>query len=444
MTDSTSSRNIVLTSLLEMDKGGYSNIVLNRNLKNSTLSPRDKAFASHLFYGVIERQITLDHIVKTMAPNQPEIPVLCILRMGLYQLLYMNSVPDYTAANESVKLCDEFGQTSAKGFVNAVLRTFIRKGKKIDLSGIKTKTHKLSVAYSCGEDVVKSLLDSLDESEVRQILEKSLKSPVIYARVNNLRTDVQSLIRLLDEENVHAEPIENIPNCIKINKGFSLEQLESFKSGLFHIQDLSSQIAAVVATHGFQSGTILDLCAAPGGKTFTMAEQSDDNSQILAFDKHEFKITLIESGAKRLGLRSINPAVGDAEVFDENVPMADRVLCDVPCSGFGIIAKKPEIKYKKQSDYKNLPEIQTKIVNNAAKYVKSGGILIYSTCTLLHEENQAITDRFLIENPDFRPHPLPDFLKAKLCTGDTDKNAITILPRQFDCDGFYIATFIKE
>lgn len=441
MGESVSSRNIVLASLLEMEKGGYSNIVLNRNLKSSDLSPKDRGFASHLFYGVIERTITLDHIIASSAPRKPDITVVCILRMGLYQLLYMNSVPDHTAVDESVKLCTEFGQTSAKGFVNAVLRTFLRNKKKIDLSKLKTKNQRISVAYSCGEDVVDSLMDSLGEADTRLVLEHSLKPSVIYGRVNNLRTDAQSLIRILKDEGVEAEEIENIPNCIRFKGIGSVERLESFKTGLFHIQDLSSQIAAVVATHGFKTGTILDMCSAPGGKTFTMAEQTDDNANILAFDKHDFKIPLIESGAKRLGLRSVDAQVKDAEKFYPELQGADRVLCDVPCSGFGIISKKPEIKYKKKQDYNGLPQLQLKILNNASKYVKPGGILIYSTCTLVYEENQGVTDKFLVENPDFSPYTLPKFLESK---SDEIGNNITILPKDFISDGFYVATFVKS
>ena len=442
MNKSVSARNLVLSSLLEMENGGYSNIVLNRNLKASDLSTQNKAFAAHLFYGVIERKITLDYIVGCMAPKRPDITVLCVLRMGLYQLLYMNSVPDYTAANESVKLCEEFGQAPAKGFVNAVLRTFIRGNKKIDLSPIKTRTKRLSVSYSCGENVVESLMDSLGEAETRQVLEKALKPPVIYARVNNLKTDTETLIRMLQEEGIKAVAIDNVPNCIKFVSGANVERLESFKLGLFHIQDLSSQIAAVVATHEFKAGVILDLCAAPGGKTFTMAEQSNDNAVIKAFDKHDFKVKLMETGAKRLGLRSISAEVGDALVFNNQLEPADRVLCDVPCSGFGIMSKKPEIKYKKKDEYKDIPNLQASIVNNAAKYVKSGGILIYSTCTLLHEENQAVCDRFLIENPEFNPHPLPQFLSEY--SDNDEKNSITILPKQFGSDGFFVAAFVKQ
>lgn len=441
MGESVSSRNVVLASLLEMEQGGYSNIVLNRSLKGSALSNQDKAFASRLFYGVIERKITLDYIIGTMVPRTPDIVVVCILRMGLYQLLYMNSVPDYTAANESVKLCTEFGKTETKGFVNAVLRTFIRNNKKIDLSKIKGKEKKLSIAYSCGEDVVKSLLDSLGEAETRQILDRSLKSSVLYARVNNLRTDTQTLIRMLEEEGVKASAVPSIPNCIRFDSGIALDRLQSFSMGLFHIQDLSSQIASVVATHGFKSGTILDLCAAPGGKTYTMAEQSGDNAVIKSFDNHDFKIPIIELGAKRLGLRSVQVEVRDAEKFYPDLVGADRVLCDVPCSGFGIISKKPEIKYKNKSDYKDISQLQLKILSNGAKYVKPGGILIYSTCTLIYEENQGVTDRFLMENPEFAPYSLPEFLARN--TDEDEKNTITILPREYDSDGFYIATFIK-
>ncbi|MDR2654710.1 MAG: 16S rRNA (cytosine(967)-C(5))-methyltransferase RsmB [Oscillospiraceae bacterium] len=433
-------RAAVAAALGEMENGAYSNIALSRRLNAGSYTPAEKAFAARLFYGVIERKLTLDYIIARRAAKSPEPLVKNILRAALYELAYMNSSREYAVVDESVKLCKTFGKTSAGSFVNAVLRGFIRAGKRVDFSGISDRLERLSVEYSCGRDVLESLIDSLGEEETINILQMTFGKSRQYIRANTMKISPSELSRRLCAEGIACE--ENfLPGCVSVDGSMVLESLQSFREGLFHVQDLSSQICASLFG-GLRNSRIFDLCAAPGGKSFTIAQLAE-NSQVFAFDIHDFKIKLIREGAERLGLSDrVNALIGDAAVFNPETGRADAVLCDVPCSGLGVAAKKPEIKYKSRKEYENLPEIQLKILNNAAQYLEGGGLLVYSSCTLLKNENQRITERFERENPDFPPCELPDYLNS--CFTNEKKNSALISPETFGSDGFYISAWRKK
>lgn len=439
---SGTARQLALSALMQMEGQGYSNIVLGRLLDGAALSEEDKAFATRLFYGVLERRLTLDHIIGRLSAKPPEPVVRNILRLGLFQILHMQAVPDHTAVDESVKLCRIFQKSSAGGFVNAVLRRFVREGKSLGLERIANPIQRLSVAYSCDQDVAGALVERWGEAEATALLEWSLEAPPIYARVNTVKIDPPELMQRLKQEGAAARPVEALEGCLQMDGLGGLEKLPSFQEGLFHIQDLSSQLCAWTVAEGLKPGAvILDLCAAPGGKTFTLSQLAPE-SQIYAYDVYDFKVKLIQAGAARLGLRNIEAAVSSAEEHDDRVPKADRILCDLPCSGFGIMAKKPEIKYKKKNEYENLPSLQLKMLENAADYLKVGGVLVYSTCTLLDAENRGVIDTFIKRNKNFTPHPLPTFLKPCLEVGVD--YAATILPRHFGSDGFFISAVTKE
>ena len=436
-------RRMVLKAQMKVETGGYSNLVLGDALGGAQFNRRDGAFAAALFYGVIERRLTLDHIIKgrsRLPLGKLDKSVLGILRMGLYQLLYMGSVPDSAAVNESVLLCKAVGKTSASGFVNAVLRGFIRDGKPLNLPDENNLPLRLSVEYSCPLPLVRLFLKRFGEEAVKSLLEKSLGTPPLYARVNTAKTSLEALIARLAEEDVQAVPHEVIPDCISLYHTGDLEKLRAFEEGLFHIQDGSSQLCALALN--VQPGmTVLDLCAAPGGKSFTVAEQLQGSGSVLSFDLYDFKTSLIQKGAERLGLTNIKAAVGDAAIYNPELPTADRVLCDVPCSGLGILRRKPEIKYKPLDSFGSLHDIQLAILQNGARYLKPGGVLIYSTCTLRREENEDIAQEFLRQNPTFAPMPLAE--RLKLCISGQPNMAV-ILPQQFDTDGFFIAAFTKK
>lgn len=392
--------------------GAYSNIALDTALKKSGLGVRDKAFATALFYGVLERRITLDEIINKLTKGKNlDSNVKTALLMGLYQIIYMDSVPSSAAVNESVNLVKNKG---ARGLVNAVLREYLRNGDKI------LKDAPSFLIYSCPEWLFDKWALEYGEEKAILIAEQSVGVAPTVCRVNTTKVTEDELINILADEGITATKSDTINALVLSNA--SISESKAYTDGLFHIEDISAQNACfTLCPEPFD--TVFDLCAAPGGKTFTMAQMMDNKGKILAFDLHEKRAGLIKSGADRLGLTIIEASAGNATVFNEEIGLADKVLCDVPCSGLGIIRRKPEIKYKKSDEFLRLPQIQFNILTNASKYVKAGGVLVYSTCTLSKAENEEVVERFLESNSDFTltfmettfPQKLRDgFFTAKL------------------------------
>ena len=429
-------RQIALEALLKTTKdGGYSNLTLDAVLSKSDLDTRDKSFVSNLFYGVIERQLTIDYqlslyLSKPLKKLKPE--VLAILRLGAYQILFMDKVPDSAAVNESIKLSKKNGASFASGLINAVLRKVSTAGVVLPDEG-KTQEY-LSVKYSCPLWLVKKWINEYGTEDTAAFLQASLGSAETYIRVNNTKITDDELIAVLQNENVDCEKTYN-KNTLKINlKGQDIERLESFKNGYYHVQDLASQLCAK-ALDAKEGDIVFDLCSAPGGKAYTVAEIMKDKGKVLCFDIYENRVNLILKGAKRLGLSSIEGRVGDASVYNADLGLADRVLCDVPCSGLGIIRRKPEIKYKNEEELAGLPVIQYSIIANASKYVRNGGRLVYSTCTLSKAENEDIVAKFLKNHSNFKV--------AEVFEGSNSTN-ITLMPHKNKSDGFFIACFERD
>lgn len=425
-------RRKVVELLDRMDGNAYSNLVLDAGINE--FSQRDKAFASRLFYGVIERKLTLEYIISKYSSRPLEKldgSVANILKTGIYQLLYMDSVPDSAAVNESVALAAKCGKKSAAGFINAVLRNFIRDGKRFELP--KDNIDRISVEYSCCKELVQLLCNDYSAEKAESFLKNSLTPHKLYLRVNPLKTTAEKLSDDLGKLGIRAEICETVPNCIAVGNIGSMEELDLFRNGMFHVQDLSSQMccAALAPKAG---ETVIDLCAAPGGKSFTFAEDMENKGKIISADLREKRVGLIRKGAERLGITVIEAVRNDAKVFNESFPKADKVLCDVPCSGYGVIRSKPEIKYGGTERTKELPEVQYKILSAAASYLKNGGELVYSTCTLSKAENDDIVDRFLDEHNDF---------EAVKAFPQQDGEKLTIFPEMFDCEGFFIAKIRK-
>ena len=263
------------------------------------------------------------------------------------------------------------------------------------------------------------------------------KSPVgqapVTVRVNTMRMPLEDVMSVLQKDGFGVERVDTVPDCLRIC-GSGIEQSSAYKAGLVHVQDVSCQLCCQ-ALDANAGDTVLDICSAPGGKAFTVAEIMRNNGSVLAFDLHENRVRLIRQGAERLGLSIISAQTNDGKVFSNKMPLADRILCDVPCSGLGVIRRKPEIKYKDLSEFDRLPQIQYDILNTSAGYLKVGGILVYSTCTLSKAENEQVTDRFLNEHPDYAKGTLPDVLGGE--------HRVTITPDRFGSDGFYIAIFTR-
>ena len=402
--------------------GGFSNLVIDNVIKQDGLVGADSALATALFYGVLDRKITIDYILSNYS-KQPikKLPyyVAAALRIGVFQLLYMDKIPPFAAINESVNLVKRSKNANSSGYVNAVLRKVDREGREIlpDDDSVKS----ISIRYSFPEWIVIRFVSQFGIEKTKDIFTEMLKKSDVYLRVNNTKISVDDLIDKLHNEGVETEKAE-IENSLKVISSLSaIDSLSSYKNGYFHVQDLSSQICAASLDLG-ENMRVLDICAAPGGKSFTAAEIMNGTGEVVSCDLYDHRVKLISSGAKRLSLHNIKTLTGDASIYNDKLGEFDRVLCDAPCSGLGIIGRKPDIKFKNEDEIKDLPEIQYNILKNAAKYVRPNGKIVYSTCTVLREENEDVFDRFISSNPHFK-------VISKL----------TILPSEKGGDGFFIA-----
>ncbi len=433
-----SARKLAVTLLDQTEeKGSYSNIALDAALDKSELDARDKRLCAALYYGVLERKLTLDYIISRYSKKPPEKLdgiVLQIIRTGLYQLLFMEHIPDTAAVSESVKLTKKCRKASASGFVNAVLRSFIRDGKKIEYP--QKPYEKASVMYSVPVWLVKKIYEKYGEEEGAAFFEDALQPPPLTIRRNPLRATEDELMAVLADAGIEKHPL--VPDAYVLRKGGNIRSSEAFEKGWFHVQDTASQLC-VMALGAEPDMTVLDMCAAPGGKTFTIAEYMNGTGMIYAFDLIDQRAGLIEKGAERLGLNNVTAQAGDASVYNDALPKADRVLCDVPCSGFGVIRRKPEIRYKDEKELAGLPEIQGAILWNAARYVKPEGVLVYSTCTVFREENEQVVEEFLLEHPEFEPVPVLPELHEKL-----SGSMVTLMPSIAGSDGFFMAKLRRK
>lgn len=417
----------------------YSNIAVDSVLAESDLSSADKAFVSALVYGVLERSFTLDYqlslyLKQSLKKLKPQ--VLTLLQMGAYQLLFMDKIPESAAVNEAVAISKACGCAFASGLINAVLRNVAKNG--VVLPDGKDKFLYYSVKYSFPIELVKFWIKSYGEENAVGIMSACVGRPPLSIRVNTLKTDVSSLIDAFSKEGIETSKCVTA-DSLSLGKCGSVEKLEAFKTGLFHVQDGASQLC-VEALDPKENETVIDLCAAPGGKSFTMAEKMKNTGKILACDIHNHRLELIRSGANRLGITNIECLQNDASIFNKKMPMADKVLCDVPCSGLGIVRRKPEIRLKPLDELKTLPPLQLQILNNAARYVKNGGRLVYSTCALNPKENESVCKKFLEANSDFSSVNL-SFLPEGTFVRD---GFATLMPHINSTDGFFIAVFERK
>ncbi len=398
------SREIILKALKEIeDNGAYFSSSLNHALSLS--EPIDKGFVTEVIYGVVKNKTALDYIImqfskvkiKKMSPY-----VLNILRMGVYQLYYMDKIPASACCNESVKLAKKYANKGAQGFINGLLRNVSRNVDTIsfpDKTDIKTY---LSVVYSYPMWLVEKLISQYGKESTEEILREGNESHPVNIRVNTLKTTKDELISILEKEGVIAEPYEDLDYCLSVKGKLDIHSLKSYKEGLFSLQNISS-VRTVLELSPEKGETIMDICSAPGGKTAFISELMGNQGKVFAYDLHPHKIDLINNAMKRLGIDIVTADVHDGTVLmEEFVGKADRVLVDAPCSGIGVIHKKPDIKWtRKPEDIKSLAEIQEKILETSSYYVKNSGVLIYSTCTILKEENQDQTENFLKKHPEF-------------------------------------------
>lgn len=413
-------RSCALESLIALERDGrYSNLEVNSALVASSLEGADRGLYTRLVYGVTERRITLDYIIgkySRIPANQLDPDVRCALRMGIYQLVWMDRIPEHAAVGESAGLVVK----RSTGFVNAILRSFLRDGKKYDLPDKNADFMEyLSVAYSVPRDLCELLYTSAGD-EIEPLLDAMNREPYISLRVNRLKITVEEAVAKTGGTVSGTAPdIVKVPSLDDTAKA-------GIDEGLWFVQDEASRIAS--AAVGAKPGeTVVDTCACPGGKSFSMAIDMKNTGTLYSFDLHKNKLSLIASGAEKLGVSIIRTGCRDAREPDESLfGKADRVLCDAPCSGLGVIAKKPDIRYKDLSAVDRLPEIQYPVLCGAAAYVKNGGTLVYSTCTINKAENEEIVEKFLAEHNEF-----------------TLINMRTFWPHRDGCDGFFCAVMTR-
>lgn len=394
-----------------LKNGAYSNIAVDKGL--AEVDSKDRGFTSRLVYGVVERKLTLDYFIDKFLTSKAKPKVKILLYIGAYQILFMDKVPDAVAVYETVEIADLIGLSYYKKLINAVLHKIIECKSELD------ETDDLSIKYSCPPHLINMWKKMYGEEKTLVTLQAINNRPPVFAIPNR---------KFVDEGELQYELLDNGVDCevygdvVKINSSFDLSNIKAFKDGLFYIEDYSSYSCAK-ALDCINGETVLDVCAAPGGKTFTMAQSG---ANVYAFDLYEHRVALIKKSAERLELYNIKSSINDALVYNENIPFADKILCDVPCSGFGIIRRKPEIRYKNLDDIKELPQIQYDILNTSSKYLKNNGRIIYSTCTLNKKENEKVVEKFLNNNINF-----------KLI------NEITVFPSENSGDGFFYAIMEK-
>ena len=424
-------RELALDLLLKGEKTKqYSNIVLDNALKRSELSSADKGLVSALFYGVIERRITLDYQISALSSRDIrdiDPRTVNALRIGLYQLIYLDRIPHHAAINESVSLCTR----KSAGFANAILRSFLRKGG-LTLPNQDNTLEYISVAYSVNTPLLSRLLSIFGAEETEKLLSAINEAPPTTLRANTLLTDRESLISKIPS----SAPTKNAPNGIFVQG--SVRDIYGFDDGLFFVQDEASQIC-VEALGAKRGDIVMDICACPGSKSFGAAISMSNEGEIYSFDLHENKLSLVINGAERLKIDIIRTSACDGRHFlSEFEERADKIICDVPCSGFGVLAKKPELRYKNPEESASLPKIQRDILDNASKYLKRGGTLIYSTCTILPEENEENIKAFLKSHPDFA---LEEWRVGDIVAKD---GMMTLLPHIHKTDGFFIAKLKRK
>lgn len=433
-------RETALNALITCRKNGaWPNAALKDYLQRDRLEPRDAALATKLVYGVLQNRNKLDFYLKQLLTGKLSglHPVVKdILHLGLYQMAELDRIPDSAAVNEAVELTKKYcpKQKNAPALVNAVLRNAART------RGSWQEPVSYAEKYSHPEELIALLKKSLPKGKLEPMLMADNTAPQTTVQVNLLKTTTENLVESLKNQGVTATPHPWMEDCLVLSGLGSLERLDGFRQGLFYVQDPASKLSVLCA--GLQKGwRVLDCCAAPGGKSFAAAIAMEGQGSIVSCDIHPHKVELIAKGAARLGLSCIAPQCRDAAVRNpEWTQQFDAVIADVPCSGLGIIRKKPDIRYKNLSELEALPALQRAILENQAAYVRPGGVLLYSTCTVLPRENEEVVAAFLQSHPDFFPEPLP----LPEIFPKNESGMITLIPGEYHTDGFFICRLRRK
>lgn len=438
-------RYIGVKTLYDVEKkGAYSNLKLNYYFKKYKLEAIDRGLSTEIIYGTIRWKKRLDYTIKKYSRVKlKKIPLwtLCTLRAAIYEIYFLDKIPDFATVNQAVEIV-KIKEKNEASFVNGLLRNILRNRDDFYNIKIQNKIQKMAVEYSQEEWFVEKLIKDFGEKTAKLIMEKSNKTPSLTLRVNTLKTSRESLKEILKKNTSKIED-GSLKHSLKVKGLSQIEKNEEFLKGSFSIQDESSMLA-VLCLNPKKGEKIIDMCSAPGGKSTYIAELMNNEGEIISFDIHEHKLKLINEAAKRLSIDIIKEKLKDSTVLlDEYIDYADKVLVDAPCSGLGIIRKKPEIRWNiKEEDINELSRIQKEILYNASKYVKVNGELVYSTCTITKEENEHIIKAFLKENSNFELESIEDEIPFNIETAK--KGYVKLLPGIYDTDGFFIAKLIRK
>ena len=432
MSKSMNARRAALETLIRCRRNGaWSGAAIDTAIREAGLDRRDAALASRLCLSVLQNDRLCDHYIAWCCNTKLEPAVRDILRLGICQLLFFDRIPARAAVSETVELCRSGGYTRAAGLVNAVLRRIAENRDSLpDIPGKGTAAF-LSVRYSHPLWLCERLTEEKGYAFAEAFLKRNNQEPELFLQVNTLKTRPGEYIRTLENAGIPCREIEP-EGCIALRGGLATE-LPGYAEGLFYVQDRAARMAVEIAAP--EPGMrVLDACACPGGKSFAAAIRMEDRGEILSCDIHEKKLRLLESGAERLGIGIIHTQAMDARAYDAALEAGfDLVIADVPCSGLGVIAKKPEIRAKTPESLRGLPDIQAAILENLSRYVKPGGVLLYSTCTILREENEAVVSAFLDKHSAYRTEAF------SLCGIDGSAGMYTFWPSVDGTDGFFAA-----
>ena len=433
-----SARTTALCALIATRRqGAWSDGILKEYVQRDRLERRDAALAATLTYGVMQNRMLLDHYLEQVVSGglsrlQPA--MLDILRLGAYQILLLDKIPDSAAVNEAVEQTKRYVNQKAAGMTNGALRALSRK------KGSLNEPRDLATKYSHPQALVELLMQSVGENQIEPFLRADNEPAPTCLQINPLLSNPDEVERALTEQDILFRKHPWLPGCYLVTGTGNLARLELFTSGKVYVQDASAKLAAMAA--GVQPGMrVLDTCAAPGGKSFALAMEMKNEGSVTSCDIHAHKISLIEKGAERLGISIITAHEADASKFQEVFKESfDVVVADVPCSGLGVIRKKPDIRYKDLAPTERLPQVQAAILENVSRYVRPGGALLYSTCTVLKRENEDVANAFLARHPAFHleAFPVPDGL------GGQNGGMLTLYPHVHEADGFFICKLRKN
>ena len=440
-------REVALKTLYKIDKeGAYSNIVLDEMLKQnkSILNEKDIGLISEIVYGVTTWRLTIDEIIKKYSSiklKKISPWILNVLRMGVYQIIFLDKIPKSAAVNESVELAKRYGHKASSNFVNAILRK-VDKQDYNELFEIKDDKERISKTTSMPIWIIEELLKDKSIEEVEEICKASNERPKVSVRVNKLKITPKELKEILIQKGIEVEK-GVLEEFLVLNKVKNIEQLAEFKNGYFTVQDEAAGLCALILQPN-ENDNILDACSSPGGKTTFLAELMNNKGNIEAWDIHEHRTNLVEKNAKRLGIEIIKTNTNDASIYKEEYKEKfDKILLDVPCLGIGVLKRKPDIKWqRKPQDIVEICKIQAEILQTCSKYLKKGGTLVYSTCSILSEENEKIIGEFLQNNKEFEVIK-PD-VEEKYFKNYCLKGQFIQVYQNKETDGFFISKIKKN